>query len=120
MEKYYANGGTCASPDSKSVVTLYWRVYTGQVVEESDVNGSMQLDYVFFDGKRIARRDASGNVYFYMADALGSTRVGMGHPASGAGSGWGGPGLATAKRGGFRGRFSEKRRLCDTSGKISC
>jgi len=79
VEKYYANGGSCASPDSKTVVALYWRVYTGQVIEETDGSGDVTTttgrDYVFFDGRRIAWRDGSGNAYYYFVDTLGSTRV---------------------------------------------
>ena len=35
----------------------------------------MTRDYTFFAGWRIAWRDSSGNVYYYFADVLGSTRV---------------------------------------------
>jgi RHS repeat-associated protein len=59
----------------KSSGTLYWRSYTGQVIEETDASGTMQRDYIFFAGRRIAWRDASGNVYYYFVDATGSTRV---------------------------------------------
>jgi RHS repeat-associated protein len=32
-------------------------------------------EYVFFGGKRIARRDASNNIYYYAEDFIGSSRV---------------------------------------------
>jgi hypothetical protein len=33
-------------------------------------------EYIFFNGKRIARRDLSGgSVYYYFSDMLGSTSV---------------------------------------------
>ena len=34
-------------------------------------------DYIFFDGRRIAWKDSAGNVYYYFADAIGSTRAGI-------------------------------------------
>lgn len=59
----------------KSGGTLYWRSSSGEVVEETDTSGNMQRDYIFFAGRRIAWRDSSGNVYYYFADAIGSTRT---------------------------------------------
>ncbi len=32
-------------------------------------------EYVFFDGMRIARRDSSGNVYYYFGNVLGSAAI---------------------------------------------
>jgi len=45
------------------------------VIEETNTSGSMQRDYIFFAGRRIAWRDSSGNVYYYFVDAIGSTRA---------------------------------------------
>jgi hypothetical protein len=88
----------------KSSGTLYWRAYTGQVIEarglrperlygKTTTSGNMQRDYIFpggsgfrrraptpakrlnFAGRRIAWKDSSGDVYYYFADALGSTRA---------------------------------------------
>jgi RHS repeat-associated protein len=59
----------------KSSGTLYWRSYTGQVIEETDTSGTMTRDYIFFAARRIAWRDSSGNVYYYFVDAIGSTRA---------------------------------------------
>ena len=77
----------------KSSGTLYWRAYTGQVIEETNTSGGMQRDYIFpeepgfrrrtptpakrlnFAGRRIAWKDSSGNAYYYFVDALGSTRA---------------------------------------------
>jgi RHS repeat-associated protein len=39
------------------------------------VVGNITNEYVYFGGQRIARRDASGNVYYYVEDMLGSSRV---------------------------------------------
>ena len=38
-------------------------------------DGSNPTEYIFFAGRRIARRDSSGNVSYYLSDMLGSSRV---------------------------------------------
>ena len=60
---------------SKSNGKLYWYGINGQVLEETDANGTLILDYVFFGSMRIARRDAYGNVYYFLGDRLGNARV---------------------------------------------
>ncbi len=45
------------------------------MVAETDLNGNTTNEYVFFAGRRISRIDASGNVFFYYADHLGTTRT---------------------------------------------
>ena len=62
----------------KSGSKLYW--YSGgEVLDETDTTGSATNgsfnEYMFFAGKRIARRDSSGNVFYYLADHLGTSRV---------------------------------------------
>jgi RHS repeat-associated protein len=59
----------------KSSGTLYW--YGGGAVPlaETDLSGNTTNEYIFFGGARIARRDASGNVYYYFGDHLGSSRT---------------------------------------------
>jgi RHS repeat-associated protein len=42
---------------------------------ESDSGGNNPVEYVFFAGARIARRDASGNVTYYFSDQIGTTRT---------------------------------------------
>jgi RHS repeat-associated protein len=60
----------------KSNGTLYWYGIGGQLLAESDTSGNVISEYIFFDRTRIARRDvATGNVYYYLADRLGSARV---------------------------------------------
>jgi RHS repeat-associated protein len=49
--------------------------HTAQVIEETNTSGTMQRDYIFFAGRRIAWRDSSGNVYYDFADSIGSTRA---------------------------------------------
>ncbi len=57
---------------SKSSGTLYWG--SGPLAE-SDASGNITAEYIFFGGKRIARRDANGTVHYYFADHLGSADV---------------------------------------------
>ena len=59
----------------KSTGTLYWRSPGGAVLAESDLSGNITNEYVFFGGKRVARRDSSGNVFYYFADHLGTSRI---------------------------------------------
>jgi RHS repeat-associated protein len=57
----------------KSNGTLYWG--TGPL-SESDLSGNIQRSYVFFNGKRVARRDVSdGTVHYFYSDHLGSSSV---------------------------------------------
>jgi RHS repeat-associated protein len=60
----------------KSNGTLYWYGLQGEVLADSDLNGTVQYEYVYFNGRRIARRDAAGGaVYYYITDHIGSARV---------------------------------------------
>lgn len=66
VEKSNASGGT-----------LYWRSGSGATIAETDLTGSTTnaayKEYVLFAGQRIASRDASGNVYYFYRDQVGST-----------------------------------------------
>jgi RHS repeat-associated protein len=62
----------------KSGTKIYW--YGGsEVLDETDTTGSVTntnfTEYVFFGGDRIARRDSSGDVFYYLADQVDSSRV---------------------------------------------
>lgn len=63
----------------KSNGPIYWYGTDGSVLDETDLTGSTTNgsfnEYVFFGGKRIARRDSSNNVFYYAADHLGTSRV---------------------------------------------
>ena len=77
VAKSNANGGSCTG--SPTVDVLYWRAPSGDAIAETDGTGSTSNsnyhEYVFFAGRRIARSDpSSGNVYYYFADHIGSTR----------------------------------------------
>ena len=70
------NANPCNS--GSTVGTLYWRGLGNEVLDESARTGSgtMQEEYVYFNGQRIARRDvATGKVYYYLSDHLGSASV---------------------------------------------
>jgi len=54
---------------------LYWYGTGSDPLTETDGAGSNPTDYVFFGGKRIARRDPGGAVHFYISDHLGSARI---------------------------------------------
>jgi RHS repeat-associated protein len=59
----------------KSNGELYWYGTGPDPLLETDLSGNNPTEYVFFNGKRIARRDPSGTVYYYFEDHLGSSRV---------------------------------------------
>jgi RHS repeat-associated protein len=63
----------------KSNGKLYWYGMGSDPLDETDLagntNNSSFLEYVFFGGKRIARRDYLNNVNYYFADHLGTARV---------------------------------------------
>jgi RHS repeat-associated protein len=59
----------------KSSGTLYWYGPGGEVLDETDLKGNLTSEYVYFNGRRIARRNASGSVYYYAGDFLGSARA---------------------------------------------
>jgi RHS repeat-associated protein len=59
----------------KSNGKLYWYGLGTAPLDESDAGGNITNEYVFFGGKRIAKRDSSGNVDYYFADHLGTARV---------------------------------------------
>jgi RHS repeat-associated protein len=59
----------------KSTGKLYWNDLSGNTVVETDLAGNNPDEYIFFGGRRIARRQSSGTVHYYFADHLGSSRV---------------------------------------------
>jgi RHS repeat-associated protein len=59
----------------KSNGVIDWRGAGGSTLVETDLASNPVNEYVFFNQARIAQRDASGNIYYYFADHLGSTRV---------------------------------------------
>ena len=63
----------------KSGSKIYWYGADGDVLDETDQTGSTTNssfnEYVYFAGARIARKDASGDVFYYFADHLGTSRT---------------------------------------------
>ena len=59
----------------KSNGKLYWYGVGSDPLLETDSGGALQNEYIFFRGKRLARRDVSGHVFYYFADHLGTSRV---------------------------------------------
>jgi len=60
----------------KSSGKLYWYGMGSDPLDETDLAGNTNNsgfnEYIFFGGKRVARRDSSGNVDYYFADHLGT------------------------------------------------
>jgi RHS repeat-associated protein len=62
--------GVCATNPTG---TLYWTGTGSDPLVETDLAGNVLEDYIFFKGKRIARRDASTKaVHYYFSDHLGT------------------------------------------------
>jgi RHS repeat-associated protein len=63
--------GTCATG---ATGTLYWGVAGGETSTETDLAGNILEQYVYFNGKRIARREPTSPavVHFYFSDHLGT------------------------------------------------
>jgi len=59
----------------KSSGTLYWYGTSSDPLLETGSSGNLLNEYIFFSGKRTARRDSSGNIEYYVADYLGSARA---------------------------------------------
>jgi len=71
----YDGAGKRVAKTTGSSTTLYWYASIG-IVAESDGNGNIQHEYIFFGGERVARKDLPGNnVFYYFADHLRSTAV---------------------------------------------
>jgi RHS repeat-associated protein len=55
---------------------LYWFGISSDPLFETDAAGNVTDEYIFFAGKRTARRKSpSGEIHYYFADHLGSSRV---------------------------------------------
>ncbi len=61
----------------KSNGTLYWLGLCAgtKVLLETDLSGNTLREFVFFAGRRVARRDNSGSVYYFFSDHLGSAKL---------------------------------------------
>lgn len=60
----------------KSNGKLYWYGSGEEILDESDASGNITSEYIFFGGKRVARRVVSpAQVQYYFADHLNSSRI---------------------------------------------
>jgi RHS repeat-associated protein len=59
----------------KSNGKIYWYGTGADPILETDASGNLTNEYVFFHGKRIARRDSSNNISYYVSDHLGTARA---------------------------------------------
>ena len=59
----------------KSSGTLYWYGMSGDSLVETDLQGNNATEYVYFGGKRISRRGPAGQLFYYVADHLGTSRM---------------------------------------------
>jgi len=60
----------------KSNGMLYWAGSSSDALVETDLSGNVTAEYVFFNGRRVARIDQpAGSVEYYYADHLGSADV---------------------------------------------
>jgi RHS repeat-associated protein len=61
------------SNTSGTALKRYW-MGNGNVLAEADGSGNLTAEYIYFNGKRIARIDLPANtVHYYLSDHLGST-----------------------------------------------
>jgi RHS repeat-associated protein len=73
----YDDDGNRVEKSNGATGTLYWYMSPG-IVAESDLNGNLTSEYVFFGGRRVARRDnpaTSGPVFYYFSDRLNTAAV---------------------------------------------
>jgi RHS repeat-associated protein len=73
---YDGDGLRVRKSNSGSNGTLYWANSGSDTQLETGLSGIATEEYIFFNGKRVARRDASnGAVHYYFSDHLGSASV---------------------------------------------
>ena len=60
----------------KSNGKLYWYGMSSDVLDETNLSGTLTSEYVAFSGNRLGRRDSpSNNIFYYFEDHLGTSRV---------------------------------------------
>jgi len=68
-------GSTAGSCATGATGTLYWRGTSSDALSETNLSGTVQNTYVFFNGQRVARLDSAGLVHYYFSDHLGTHAV---------------------------------------------
>ena len=72
----YDGDGNRVKKTNGSIGTIYWRDASGEAINEANLAGTMQNEYVFLGGKLVARRDVpTGHKHYYFSDHLGSASV---------------------------------------------
>lgn len=70
---YDGDGVRVEKTGGDATPTLYWGV---GALAESNISGTVTSEYIFVNGRRLARRDAAtGSVYYYLEDMLGSSNL---------------------------------------------
>jgi RHS repeat-associated protein len=73
---YDGDGKRVKKSNSGTNGTLYWTGMGTDAIAESNLSGTVQKEFIFFGGKRVARRDVTGSVvHYYYSDHLGSTNL---------------------------------------------
>lgn len=73
---YDADGKRFAKWDSGVPVKSYFYGANGEVLAEGAGSSNLTAEYIFFNGKRLARVDLPGNtIHYYLSDHLGSTSM---------------------------------------------
>jgi RHS repeat-associated protein len=54
---------------------LYWYGLAGEVLVETELDGDLLREFIYFGGAKVARRDADGTAHYFFADHLGTNRV---------------------------------------------
>ena len=70
----YDAAGNRVKKSNGTTGTLYWYASVG-VIAETDLAGNNPKEYVFFNGTRVARKDANGQVFYYFSDHLKTATV---------------------------------------------
>ncbi len=72
----YDGDGRRVKRQSGLLGIVSWPDLSGRTLDESGLTGTMVREYVFFNGQRVARRDAANNaVHYFFSDHLGSTSL---------------------------------------------
>ncbi|MFZ0867310.1 MAG: RHS repeat-associated core domain-containing protein [Candidatus Sulfotelmatobacter sp.] len=73
---YDADGVRIRKAASATVGTMYWPGANGEYLMETNGSGTINEEYIYFNGERIARVDRpSGTVHYYFSNHLGSASV---------------------------------------------
>jgi RHS repeat-associated protein len=73
---YYDADGARMEKSAGATGTMYWPGHGGEYLTEAAVNGTINAEYIYFAGKRLARMDQpNGQVHYYFSDHLASTSV---------------------------------------------